>query len=125
METIMGKVYWSLGTKKYEQISDFIQEVTDYNEDISPGDNEWEPDKVVINQPKIIVGYHALWKDEDDILEITIEAKNKSNITMGELLFSIHNESAVFFSESSFFFEGITKMKKDSPIPLYLLWVGT
>jgi len=125
MGTIMGRIYWSLGNKKYESYTDFVREVTEYNNDISPGDHEWEPDKIVIDHPKIIVGYEALWKDEDDILEITIEGRNESAITMGEFLFTLTNESVDFFSESSFFFEGISRIKNDSPIPMYYILIGT
>ena len=122
----MNKVYWVLGNKKYSDYNKFITDVTIYNEDISK-DNEWSPSNALIYNKKIIVGYEALWKDEDDIIEITIESKNDEFITMGDILFKINNDSIDFFKEAdACFFEGIVNLKKKRKnIPLYALLIGS
>lgn len=124
-DILMGKVYWSLGNKKYDSYNEFVKDVTDYNNNISSKGHEWNPEKIIINGPEIIASYEALWKDEDDVLEIMIDAENKSGISMGEILFKINNQSIEFFSEASFFFEGLRKINNDSQIPMYEILIGT
>lgn len=103
---IMYQVCWPLGGNSYADYDEFICEVTEYNKRIAPDKDEWGPDEVVCNGP-LRIQFEAMWKDEDDFLDVLVEGENKP-VTMGRLLFSLHNESTGFFEDADHcFFEGL------------------
>lgn len=117
---IMTDVYWLLGTHEYDSYDSFVDDVTEYNQQIAPEENGWDPDKVVCQGP-LKITYEALWKDEDPLLEISI-TNNTAPVTMGELLFVLHNESVDFlFDADSVFFEGFD----DEDPHLFVLQTGS
>ena len=125
-EILMQKVYWVFGRNTYGSYDDFIKEVDDYNNKLS-SKHEWAHNKIAINHcNKIKLIYCAMWKSENNILEVVIEGKYKSFITMGEILFKLNNESINFFQETNnIFFGGISKSETTEPIPVYNLWIGS
>jgi len=103
---LMQKVYWVLGGETFSSYNDFVQAVTRYNQQIAPDRSEWQPDRVVCQGPARIV-YEALWKDEDDLLQVVVSTLAEP-ITMGQILFALHNQSAAFFQDTDQrFFEGL------------------
>jgi hypothetical protein len=115
---IMTQVCWTLGGNRFSDYSEFIRAVSEYNERIAPDDNEWQPDEVVSDGP-IRIQFEAMWKDEDDLLDILVESDIKP-VTMGRLLFALHNESAEFFNDTDHcYFEGL------QPIEAGTFWLHT
>ncbi|MCA9974853.1 MAG: hypothetical protein KC413_03860 [Anaerolineales bacterium] len=102
----MKQVYWALGSVVHATYAAFIAEVTQYNNMISPGRHEWNPDQIITTKP-IRVVYEALWKDEDDTIDLNIGTPD-TPLTMGQILFAINNETYDFFKETSpHYFEGL------------------
>src|SRR5215208_861445 len=68
---LMRNIYWGLGSKQYDTYDDFVAAVTEYNTAIHPEKNQWQPDRVVAEAP-IRVLYEAMWRDENDLLDLVI-----------------------------------------------------
>lgn len=101
----MRKVYWQQGIDKFSSLEDFVAEVELYNQAIAPELTEWNSKQVICTGP-ITIRYEALWKDEEDLLEVIVSTVEEP-ITMGQLLFRLHNESVEFFRDTDHcFFEG-------------------
>jgi hypothetical protein len=116
----MTNVYWALGSKKYDTYDHFIAAVADHNQLISPENSRWNPDQEVANRP-IRVVYEALWKDEDDTIELDVGEPGKP-LTMGQLLFTLNNATYDFFQDADKrFFEGLALVKGTT----YRLMVGS
>jgi hypothetical protein len=104
--TLMSNVYWALGQRKYTAYDDFVAAVTEYTKKISPGSSGWDPDKEISEVP-ITVSYEALWKDEDDTIEVVLGKPGKA-LTMAEALFTLNNATVEFFKDADHhFFEGL------------------
>ena len=122
----MSRVYWSLGSKVYDDYSNFEKIVTDYNQKISKDDHGWNPNELLTTKNTIKVIFEALWKNEDDYLEVTIHSEDGKGITMGKALFEITNQGFCMFENAgSSFFEGISYLKDHEDIPYYQLHRGT
>lgn len=121
----MTNVYWSFG-EKYESLEEFEKAVEEYNNNISD-DHMWDPNEVVIDSEKAIIFFEALWKDEDDILEVEIKAKDGKALKMGEVLFQLTNASSEFFKGADAkFFEGLSDSgEKEGNKPIYHMWIGS
>lgn len=120
MSTLMADVYWALGEKKYDVYDDFIAAATDYNKEINPSKTGWVPNQEVSKGP-IRVVYEALWKDEDDTIEVDIGEPGRA-LTMGRLLFTLNNTTVDFFKDADkHFFEGLALVKGSE----YELMVGS
>jgi hypothetical protein len=105
----MCNVYWTLGSKKYDTYEEFVVAVTEWNQLIDPGRSAWAPDQVVAQGP-VTVSYEALWKDEDDTIELTIGEPGQT-LTMGRLLFELHNATVAFFADADArYFEGLAQV---------------
>ena len=103
---IMTKVYWTLGGRRYADYDEFVRDVSEYNNRIDPDRNEWNPNLVICKGPACI-RYEAMWKDEDEFLDVVVESTEKP-VAMGWLLFVLHNESVDFFAgDDHCFFEGL------------------
>jgi hypothetical protein len=104
---LMTNVFWSLGGKKFAVYDEFIRVVSEYNQKISAAKTAWKPNHVVASG-RITVVYEAMWKDEDDTIEVEIGESGKS-LTMGKILFALNNETADFFKDADHrFFEGLS-----------------
>ncbi len=103
---VMSKVRWVLGKKHYESYEQFVAAVTNYNNQIDPTKNEWQPDREISPQP-IRVFYEAMWKNEDDTISIDLGENNRV-LTMGRLLFDLNNLTFDFFKDADErYFEGL------------------
>ncbi|MEJ5309942.1 MAG: tetratricopeptide repeat protein [Anaerolineae bacterium] len=119
-KALMRDVYWVLGDKKYTTYQTFVAAVTEYNNAIAPGKHGWNPDEVVSLTP-IKVVYEAMWKDEDDTIDLDIGIAGVP-VTMGQLLFALNNATYDFFSDAdSRYFEGLDWVKGTT----YELLVGS
>ena len=115
---LMQNIYWSLGGDQFSSYDEFVEEVRRYNQRVAPDSTTWNPDQIVCTGPVTIV-YEALWKDEDNTLEVVVSTA-KEPISMGQLLFTLHNESTEFFSGADHcFFEGLEEAKAE------ILWLRT
>jgi len=95
-----------LGDRKYSTYKAFTDAVTEYNNAMAPGKHGWDPDQVVSLAP-IKVVYEALWKDEDDTIDLDIGIAGVP-VTMGQLLFALNNATCDFYTDAdSQFFEGL------------------
>ena len=104
---LMTNVFWTLGGKRIAAYDEFIRAVSEYNQKISAAETAWTPNQVVATGP-ITVVYEAMWKDEDDTIEVKIGEPGKS-LTMGEILFALNNETADLFEGADHrFFEGLS-----------------
>lgn len=109
----------------YESYEDFKKYVQKEYKTIYGKKEEWASNKVLVNYGKIRI-LCGFWYS-DELLEILVEAKNGKNITMGELMFKIHNETAKveFFEDADAYLEGIIEEKSKDEIPTYKLDLGT
>ena len=120
MSVLMKRVYWALGEKTYATYEDFVAAVAEYNNVIAPEGNEWNPNQVVSANP-IKVMYEALWKDEDDTIDLDIGTPNIP-VTMGQILFALNNATCNFFRDAdTHFFEGLALINDTT----YELMVGS
>jgi hypothetical protein len=118
--TTLTNVYWVLGAKKYDAFDSFVAAVTDYNNLINPEKTNWAPNQEVASGP-IRVVYEALWKDEDEIIELEVGEPGKP-LNMGLLLFTINNATYDFFKDADKrFFEGLALCRGSE----YELMVGS
>lgn len=103
---LLTNVYWVLGDRKYATYHTFVAAVAEYNNAMAPGKHGWNPDQVVSLTP-IKVVYEALWRDEDDTIDLDIGIAGVP-VTMGQLLFALNNATCDFFADAaSQFFEGL------------------
>jgi hypothetical protein len=106
MNTLMAYVYWVLGKKKYADYDGFIAAVSNYNKKINAAKSEWDPNQEIARGPLTVV-YEALWKDEDDTIELDVGQSGQA-LTMGRLLFTLNNATVDFFADADKrFFEGL------------------
>jgi hypothetical protein len=106
---LMKNVFWTLGNDKTSSYDEFVEAVGEYNQSVAPDSTKWDPAQVVCKGPVSVV-YVAPWKDEDDRIEMVVSTDERP-ITMGELLFTVHNESSDFFQDAPRrFFEGLSEM---------------
>ena len=104
---LMSDVYWALGQRTFDQYAHFVTAVTEYNNQIAPGKHGWQPDRIISSTP-ITVAYEASWKDEDDLLELTI-GDTGCELSMGTFLFVLNNDTFNFFKGADkHFFEGLS-----------------
>lgn len=121
---MLSKVYWSFGTH-FESYEEFIQKVTTYNEGISKT-HEWNPEQVITQSSKVVIYYEALWRNENDLLKVSIHTEDGNDITMGKLLYTLNNESVDFFSDIGLvFFEGLTLVDEKQDLSKFVLSIGT
>ncbi len=126
MKDLMQNVFWSLGSaKRKDSYDEFIAEVSRYNSELFTGLSKWNPDEIIFDGPRLRIVHLAFWKNADNRLEMIVEAKNGKSITMGEILFSIHNKSVGFFEGVSAYFEGLTLTTSKDSVPTYTLWTGS
>jgi hypothetical protein len=126
MQVLMQNVFWSLGSaKRKDSYEEFIAEVSGYNNELFAGLSKWDPDEVIFDGPQLRIVHLAYSRNENNRLEVIVEAKNGKNITMGEALFSIHNKSVGFFEGVSTYFEGLTLKSNQDGVPTYTLWTGS
>jgi hypothetical protein len=117
---LMERVYWALGEKAYAAYGDFVTAVAEYNNVIAPGENEWTPNRVISANPVKVI-YEALWKDEDDTINLDIGTPGIP-VTMGQLLFALNNATCDFFRDAdTHFFEGLALVNNTT----YRLLVGS
>jgi hypothetical protein len=117
---VMGRVYWILGRKTFATYEDFVATVTTHNLNIDPEHNDWNPAQVISETP-IRVVYEALWKNENDRINLLIGTAGVP-VTMGQILFTLNNETYDFFAGGgSHFFEGLALINGTT----YKLMVGS
>lgn len=103
---VMKRIYWVLGDQTYATYENFVTAATEYNNSIDPEENEWNPDQIVSTSP-IKVVYEALWKNEDDTIDLSIGTPGIP-VTMGQILFTLNNATHDFFRDAdTHFFEGL------------------
>jgi hypothetical protein len=116
---LLRSVYWSFGTTNYTSFDEFSAAVTERNEFISPKGHAWVPGKVVSEGPVRIL-FEAMWKDEDDVIDMSI-GKEGEALTMGQLLYELHQNTRDFWGKHPGFFEGLSHHSDHT----YFLLVGT
>lgn len=110
MKRLMSNISWVLGRKEYATYEDFIGAVTDYNKKLNAQGSMWDPNHEVAIGP-IKVVYEALWKDDDDTIEVEI-GETGTKLTMGQILYQLNNATYEFFKDADQrFFEGLAAMK--------------
>ncbi|MCG8575499.1 MAG: hypothetical protein MI810_11490 [Flavobacteriales bacterium] len=120
---MLDYVYWSFGTS-YDTYENFVKAVDDYNKDM--GESKWNAHQIVSSHKKIKVNFEAIWKDEDDFVEVTIEASDPAGIKMGEILYKINQESLkIFEGADATFFEGLHEEGEEDGVPIYDMWTGS
>lgn len=119
MAAFMTNVFWAFGGTSYSSYQDFETAVSLYQQQISPDTTQWNPSAVLAKGP-IRVMYEAMWRNENDHLNIAIGEPGE-DVTMGQILFALHNGSVDFFDGDHRFFEGISEMKPS----VYQLWIGS
>lgn len=125
MKVLMERVYWRLHSgERKDSYEEFIAEVTDHNNFIDK-DNHWKPSEVICDAPKLRIIYGDFGKNKNGSLKVMVEAKNGQNITMGEVLFSLHNQSVGFFAGTMAYFEGLRETASKDGVQTFLLWTGT
>jgi hypothetical protein len=103
---VMKRIYWVLGDRMYATYEDFVTAATEYNNSIDPKENKWNPDQIISASP-IKVVYEALWKNEDDTIDLSIGTPGIP-VTMGQILFTLNNATYDFFRDAdTHFFEGL------------------
>lgn len=108
MQSYMKRVFWSLGRRTYATYDDFVTAVSAHQQEIAPGKNDWAPEQIVAERGPITIVYEAMWKNEDDTLEIIVGDAH-GPVTMGTLLFELNNQSREFFADADHrFFEGLS-----------------
>lgn len=125
---IMSDIYWGFYGGKYNSEKEFISAVTKYNDDL---ENDWEPNKVILNLKTVTIQY-SYWDEieEDEIEEDFNLVANDKSFTTGELLFRIHNHVVDKLEDDDHhFFEGLTLWDGENysnpEVPLYLLNQGS
>jgi hypothetical protein len=118
-EKVMTNVYWLLGRERIPEYDKFVDAVTSYNNEIAPERTEWDPDQVISQEPVRIV-FEAMWKDEDDTIDLRVGSPGEP-VTMGEVLYTLNNETVEFFALGSNFFEGLSRGNGDT----LHLWIGS
>lgn len=109
VSNLMSGVYWTLGSKKYDAYEAFVAAVAEWNQLINPDQSAWAPEQVITEGP-VTVFYQALWKDEDNTIELTIGEPGQP-LTMGRLLFKLHNATVAFFADADArYFEGLARV---------------
>lgn len=120
LNVLMNRTYWALGEETYAAYEDFVAAVTRYNDRIAPGKHGWNPGQVVAAGP-IKVVYEALWKDEDDTIDLDI-GRPGMPLTMGQILFALNNATCDFFRDADTrFFEGLAPLHEAT----FMLVVGS
>lgn len=122
----MQGVYWSFGDKSYDSFDQFVSDVKEYNQTINAA-NPWNPEREVDGSSKLRVWFEAMWKDDDDVFDITVEGREGKPVTDADVLFGIQNGTIKFFEGAdAIFFEGLTKTKDaDDGTPVYEVWIGS
>jgi len=111
MSTMMSDVYWALGGKHYPSYEAFVAAVSEHNQAIAAGTSGWDPERVVASEPEIRIVYEAMWKSEDDVLDVLVSARGEGGVTMGEVLYGLHEASVEFFANADHrFFEGLSRI---------------
>ena len=89
---LMTGVYWRFWGGKYNSQEEFVQNVTNYNQDL--GKKRWNSDKTILSSPKVSILYSYWDFDiEEEIEEVfELEANNETGFTAGELLYKVHNQ---------------------------------
>ena len=126
---LMTGIYWGFYGGQYDSLEKFIQEVTEYNEDL---ENEWNPSETVFSCMDITVQY-SYWDDEeeDEVEEdFNLTADKQSGFTTGELLYKIHNKVVDKLEDAdNHFFEGLTLWEGENhsnpDAPLYFINQGS
>jgi hypothetical protein len=125
---ILSNLLWVFDYKeKYSSKENFSQEVEKYQEEIRGEDIEeqkkWNPDKILINKPKIKLLFEMNWEDPPkDKVKFTLNSSNQKNFTALDLMFQLHNFIADYDLGNHHFFEGL---RYDKDNDLYIVNLGS
>jgi len=131
-QELLRDVYWSFANGQYENKAIFLEELKAYFKEISGKSFSLDTDKIIVNQPKMVIQYMKYNFDEDEYDEpqLLLEADNGTGFSQGELMHKIHVEiGAKLEDDDNCYFEGLTFATDDDPdfsgIPVYFLDTGT
>lgn len=121
---ILDKVFWRFGEKKYSNYEAFLKDAKDYNQILAP-EQDWKPDEKVIDSKSIVIMYEADWRTDDYTeLIVTIQARDGKALTMGEILYTIQNNSLDFFKDAECsYFQGLEAFDLEEDVPEYKMKV--
>lgn len=147
---LLDKVLWRFSTEKITDKEKFSRQVQQYQKDIRMTDEEWIPDKEVLEQAKVFLLYEAWIKGieellpneelaeqedfteenaEDGYFQVEIlallEADNKYSFTMLELLMKVHNQQYNKELGDHSFFEGLEKINTYKNLSVYYVNCGS
>jgi len=124
---LLSDVPWSFSGQPHSSCEAFSVAIGEYLSRIGQS-GVWNPDALVLAQPKVLVTYSCWRGDEefDPVVELTSEGV--AGFTASELLFKLHNAVLGDMAETDHhFFEGLRLNSK--PVgevpPLYIVQQGS
>ncbi len=121
---ILTSVSWSFTGPLFLEKSRFVSEVNEWS--VQCGDTSWEPDRVVLPVPRVLVTYPSASDTGEETIELVSE--NGEYFTADDLLFKIHNAIVGDVGNlDHHFFEGLhlNSLPVAGNPPLYQLWLGS
>ncbi len=118
---ILEAINWKFGRKKYKTSSAFYADLKEYNEILSP-ELDIDPSEKIVEASQIVINFDADWKDENASLSIDIKSQYNEPLTIGEVLYTLNEESFEFFQEEEIaYFKGIVEDDLEEIPPEYKL----
>lgn len=146
--TLLKDIAWAFNSKDYDTLSGFNTAVSAYNQKIMKERDNWHPEQIVVDSPKVSIAYEYYVTDHDtrfadeeieteEIYDeqedgeqevvVTFTADNGSSFTALELLYKLHQRLRVRELGDHIFFEGLGSFNdsdQNNP-PLYYLNCGS
>ncbi|MCC6123737.1 MAG: hypothetical protein IT426_02140 [Pirellulales bacterium] len=124
---LMVNILWCFSGSPFNDRVSFDEAVRKFQIKIRKGEDEWQPEQIVLRYPRIRIQYMC-WQGDDQIEPILeLVSDNGEYFTAGELLFKIHNAVVDQLSQIDHkFFEGLSLDERGSvQVPLYQLGQGS
>jgi hypothetical protein len=130
--TVLVAAVWSFsqgGGQPFEDAAEFDRRVREYHVAVT-GEDSWEPDEVVLAEPRVRITCFALEAPGHEYTDLTLDlhADDGAGFTASELLRKLHNALAPkLVGADHVFFEGLF-LAHDEPadgMPVYELMQGS
>ena len=139
---LLRNIVWSFGSTKYPTLESFNEKLTAYQVAILGHADDWHPEEVLVNNPKVAIAYeywiqadHVSFdnetKDEDGgeqkEVVVTFSADNGESFTALELFYKLHERLTYRYLGDHTFFEGLMEVSnfEKRAIPTYYLRCGS
>jgi hypothetical protein len=125
---VLDAISWSLQGAPYSSQSEFLSDVAVQQKKLG-GDEDWDPDEIVIPCPAIDLRY-VYYGTDDGFFEptVTLTAAEKEGFRAGELLFMVHNAVVEHMEgQDHYFFEGLqlVSQPQEGGRPVYRIHQGS